>query len=436
MEQPFVLIAEDDPAGRLYMEMALRESGYGVRGAADGAEALRAIEERVPDAVVTDLRMPRLDGLALLGRIGERWGRLPVIVVTVEEDVATVVEAVRQGAVNYLVKPVSPPVLRDAVRKALLLASAPPPVEPALDGIVGMSKAIAGVREHIRLAARTDVNVLITGETGTGKELAARAIHGASNLRDGPFVAHNCAATPRDLFDSEFFGHRRGAFTGADRDHTGLLERAHGGVLFLDELESLDGGRQATLLRVMDDGEVLPLGAGEPRRVSVRFLAATNRDAPGMIRDGSLREDLYYRLRGIEIALPPLRDRREDIPLLACHFLDDPGGAFTPLAMQALVASPWPGNVRQLRNVVRRAQAAAAGSPIAVHRLGLGRAEAEVLGKGVPGATLRDVERAAILRALGEAGGNRTLAARSLGIDRSTLRRKITDLGIESGRRA
>jgi DNA-binding NtrC family response regulator len=432
---PTLLIVDDDPVAALYAETVLRQEGYVVQTAPSGVEALLSIDFEPPDAVVTDLRMPEMNGLELLHQIALRWPGLPVILLTVDEDVATVVEAVQLGAVNYLVKPVAPHVLADAVRKALagrLRSSA----AGALAEIVGESRAIVEVRHRVELAARTDVHVLVTGETGTGKELVARAIHRSSILPQGPFIAHNCAATPRELFDSQFFGHRRGAFTGAERDHVGLIEQADGGVLLLDELETLSPEHQAKLLRVLDDGEIRPVGSTESRRVCVRFIAATNRDPGPMIREGCLRQDLYYRLRGIEIRLPPLRERREDIPLLAAHFLKD-RASLLPKALSTLGAFSWPGNVRQLRNVLRRAIAAAGGGRIGVQHLRL--SEEEGTGAAPSGAwsapeagTLRDIERQAIVRMLEACCGNRTLAAHRLGIDRSTLRRKIAELGINA----
>jgi DNA-binding NtrC family response regulator len=292
----------------------------------------------------------------------------------------------------------------------------------------------------VTLAAGSSVPVLITGETGTGKELVARAIHRYSPLSAGPFVAHNCAVMPRDLFESQFFGHRRGSFTGAERDHEGLLVRADGGVLFLDEVQALLLEHQAKLLRVLDDGEVLPIGATRAARIAVRFLAATNRDPREMIEAGELREDLYYRLCGFEIRLPPLRERRGDIPLLALHFLGSAAPGFRPDAMEALTHAAWPGNVRQLRNAVASAAAAAGGAEISLRHLSLEAEDRAAATGGNGGATpealrgtLRDVERRAIVQALADSEGNRSLAARLLGIDRSTLRRKLKEYDLEDG---
>jgi len=330
-------------------------------------------------------------------------------------------------------------VVSSAVEKALAYRTPETSADRSIPELIGKSKSILEVRHRVVLAARSDVHVLITGDTGTGKELVSRAIHTHSALSTGPFVAHNCALAPRDLFESEFFGHRRGSFTGAERDHQGLLRQAHGGVLFLDELETLLPVHQAKLLRVIDDGEVRPVRSEQAERVDVRFLAATNRDPRVMIEEQTLREDLYYRLRGIEIMLPPLADRQDDISLLATHFAGEESPGFTTDAMQALVEAPWPGNVRQLRNVVQGAVAVAGGTRIGVSHLALERGDARggpgpasEPGSAFPrGATLREIERQAILQALEDSDGNRTRAAKQLDIDRSTLRRKIQDYGID-----
>jgi two-component system response regulator AtoC len=437
-----VLVVEDEPEASRYLELLLEEQGFETQESADGVEALVALESRSFDLMISDLRMPRMDGLELVSRVRQRWPELPVIVITADSDVSHVVEAVQLGAVNYLVKPASPAVVSAAVWKALAVRASPFSSDRGFPEIVGASRGIVEVRHRVALAARSDVHVLITGETGTGKELVARAIHRASPLAAGAFVAHNCAMAPRDLFESAFFGHRRGAFTGAARDHAGLLSQANGGVLFLDELESLAPEQQAKLLRVLDDGEVRPVGSETAQQVSVRFLAATNRDPLEVIRAGSLREDLYYRLRGFEIHLPPLRERREDIPLLATHFLGDDAAGFSPDAMEALARPCWPGNVRELMNAVRSAKTAAGEAKIGLRHLPLELSNEPARGAAplassdsAPseplGTTLQELERRAILRTLEGCNGNRTTAARLLGIDRSTLRRKIREFGLD-----
>jgi len=432
-----LLIVEDDHAAARYAAAALREECADIRTVGSGAEALLATEARLPDLILLDLGLPDLDGLELLEILKQRWPEVLVILLTATREISTVVDAVQRGAVNYLVKPVAPAVLSAATRRALATSAAPRSACGTVGlPIVGASKPILEVRHLVALAARSDVNVLITGATGTGKELVARAIHRLSGLSCGPFVAHNCSLTPPDLFESQFFGHRRGSFTGAERDQRGLLEESDGGILFLDELECLSMPHQAKLLRVLDDGEVRSVGSSESRHVSVRFLAATNREPDEMIRDGVLREDLYYRLRGLEIRLPLLRERREDIPLLASHFLGDGRGALAHDALAALHGYSWPGNVRELRNVVRRALSFAPGRAIAARDLGLRTASAaDRWGPSVPGSSgvehgraLQEAERRAIDQVLRECGGNRNRAARALGIDRSTLRRKLRRL--------
>ncbi len=434
-----ILVAEDERASGEYLKLLLEEMGFEVRLTGNGVEALLALEAGVFDLVITDLRMPSMDGFELLTHLGQRWPDLPAIVLTANEDVSDVIDAIRLGAVNYLVKPATPSSVGLAVERALLTRRRSVIADATVPELVGQSKAMVEVRHRVLMAARSDVHVLVTGDTGTGKELVSRAIHTHSGLSKGPFVAHNCALSPSDLFESEFFGHRRGAFTGADRDRRGLLREAHEGVLFLDELETLDPGFQAKLLRVIDDGEVRPVGAEKAERVNVRFVAATNREAQVMIDEGSLREDIYYRLRGIEIRLPAIADRREDIPMLVSHFDRDGADSFTPEAMEALCRAPLPGNIRQLRNIVQGARAAAGDSPVGMLHLPadqLGRGGASALtgtgAGGIPrGISLRELERRAILQALEDCDANRTRAAKLLEIDRSTLRRKMAEYEIE-----
>ncbi|MBY0399685.1 sigma-54 dependent transcriptional regulator [Myxococcota bacterium] len=430
-----IMVAEDEPGSADYLRLLLEGRGHAVRLAANGVEALLALEARPFDLVITDLRMPSMDGFELLAHLAQRWPDLPAIVLTANEDVEDVVEAIRLGAVNYLLKPATPASVGIAVDRALLTRKRASGASRTVPELIGSSRAMVEVRHRILMAARSDVHVLVTGATGTGKELVSRAIHTHSGLAKGPFVAHNCALSPSDLFESEFFGHRRGSFTGADRDRKGLLREAHEGVLFLDELETLDLGFQAKLLRVIDDGEVRPVGAEKAERVSVRFVAATNREARVMIEEGSLREDLYYRLRGIEIKLPSLAQRRDDIPLLIAHF-DKPGSAgFTPEAIETLCRIDLPGNVRQLRNLVQGARAAAGDAIVGARHLPIEAGQASVRGPvsdAVPrGLTLREIERRAIAQALEDCQGNRSQAAKLLDIDRSTLRRKMQEYGIE-----
>ncbi|MFL2935409.1 MAG: sigma-54-dependent transcriptional regulator [Myxococcota bacterium] len=438
-----ILIVDDEESASEYLRLILEEEGFSVRTTANGVEALIALETNSFDLVISDIRMPQMDGLELLAHLQQRWPEMPALMLTANDGVGDIVEAIQLGAINYLVKPASRPVLLVAVERALRarpLESAPDASVPEL---VGETAAITEVRHRVVMAARSDVHVMVTGDTGTGKELVARAIHRLSAQSEGPFVPHNCALAPAELFESEFFGHRRGSFTGAERDHVGLLRQAHGGVLFLDELEAMPAAHQAKLLRVIDDGEVRPLGAEKSEVVSVRFVAATNRDPALMMEERTLREDLYYRLRGIEIVLPTLEERSEDIPRLARHFSGESGLGFTPEALEALCAAPWPGNVRQLRNMVQGARAIAGEGRIGLADLPIqaapgsapgsvpGSDPAILLSDAPRGTSLREVECWAIKQALADCGGNRTRTAEVLEIDRSTLRRKMAEYEIE-----
>jgi DNA-binding NtrC family response regulator len=444
-----VLLVEDDDASAASLRVTLEESGRRVRVERSAARALESIEREVPCLVIAAIEGPGGAGLHLITEIRTRRADVPVIALSPRADVPTIVDVVQRGAVDYLVKPVPQDALLAAVRGAF--ARSPRPAagtaHPEVAEIVGTSDAAVAVRRAVVLASSADVNVVIVGDTGTGKELVARAIHRLSGKAPGRFVAHNCALTAPELFDSEMFGHSRGAFTGAHRARTGLLREADGGTLFLDELECLSLSHQAKLLRVLDNGEVRPVGAEEAEPVSVRFLAATNRSPDAMIAAGELREDLYYRLRGFEVHLPPLRERLADIAPLAAHFLRARGKQLTARAAQRLERCAWPGNVRQLRNVLHRAASVAPGDRIDEEHLDVGAVSpaAGAAGSSRPPprgsrpppddvGRLEAIERAAIVRALDLHGGNRTRAAESLGIHRSTLRRKLRELDLERRR--
>ncbi|MEE2665239.1 MAG: sigma-54 dependent transcriptional regulator [Myxococcota bacterium] len=437
------MAVDDDRSARGYLQLLLEQEGYETVTAGNGVEALVELEQGHFDLLISDLDMPEMGGAELMSHVSQRWSDLPVIVITAASEVAEIVEIVQRGATDYLVKPAAPGAVISSVARALAARPAYAVRDETLSAIVGTSKAIVEVRHRVTLAARSNVPVLITGDTGTGKELVARAIHASSACADGQFVPHNCAVSPRELFESQFFGHRKGAFTGADQDHLGLLREADAGMLFLDELETLDSMFQAKLLRVLDDGEVRPVGSEKTYRVSVRFVAATNCEPREMLADGSLREDLYYRLRGFEVRLPRLAERRQDIPALTRHFLEA-GPDPTPEAMAILEAAPWPGNVRELRNVVVSAAAVANGRAIEPGQLPAGLETGRDAGTEerlsapavLPGGSLalRDVERRAILDVMERCGGNRSKAARLLEIDRSTLRRKLQEFEIDAKR--
>jgi DNA-binding NtrC family response regulator len=465
-ETSLVLVVDDDATSARYLALAL-QGATRTRVAASGIDALLCMERELPDVVVSDLQMPGMNGIELLELIKQRWPSIPVVLATVEEDVSLVVEAVQKGAFNYLIKPVAPAVLISVVARALAHAARAEPTLPDDQSeIVGVSQCAVRLRHAVAIAARSDINVVIIGETGTGKELVSRSTHRLAGVAGAPFVPHNCALTPPEMFDSEFFGHRRGAFTGADRDRVGLLRQADRGILFLDELECLSLANQAKLLRVLDDGEVRPVGSDHARPVNVRFLTATNRPPEVLLARGELREDLYYRLRGLEIRVPTLRDRREDIPYLAGHFMRDTALTLTAEAVEALVLCSWPGNIRQLRNVLRaaatrtssvhidlqhldltgcdvltepppsgrittippsatRSAGSASNWPtVAAHSATLGQDAPHLTGAATP-SSLGDAERRQILDTLEHYGGNLSRAAVALGVHRSTLRRKL-----------
>ena len=327
-----------------------------------GEEALGRLAASVPDLVITDMRMGGMDGLALFEAVNRRHPALPVIILTAHGNIPDAVNATRKGVYSYLTKPFEARTLMIEVERALELAA--PSSEGEEDwrvGIVTRSPALERVLAEARMVARNDAALLVSGESGTGKELLARAVHEASNRRDAPFIAVNCGAIPEALLESELFGHVKGSFTGALRDHKGLFQSAEGGTLFLDEIGDMPLPLQVKLLRVLQEREVRPVGSAQSIKVNVRVISATHRDLRAEIAAGRFREDLYYRLNVVGLTLPPLAARREDIPLLANHFLallaaryGRAGGSFAPEAMQRLVAGAWKGNVRELQNVVEK----------------------------------------------------------------------------------
>jgi two-component system, NtrC family, response regulator AtoC len=434
-----VLVVDDDPASRDLLRKVLATEGHQVVTAADGREALAELARQPADLVVSDIRMPDLDGVQLLERMREAAPRVPVILVTAFGDVEGAVEAIRRGAFDYLAKPYDVDAIRLVVRRALAQAAlAAENLELRqqvrekyrLEGIVGRSEPMLQVFKTAARVAQSDATVLIEGESGTGKELVARAIHAASRRAGGPFVAIDCGALAEGVLESELFGHARGAFTGAQATRRGLFEEAGHGTLFLDEMGDVGPGLQARLLRALQEGEVRRVGANEAIPVDVRVVAATNKDLARQVKEGRFREDLYYRINVVTLRLPPLRERREDIPLLAEHFAAKhgrpEGAAITPPARELLLAYDWPGNVRELENVIARA--------LALNHSGLVVPEdlpdrLRGLPPAVPAArsaerpTLAEVERRYAAQVLAETGGNKTHAAEILGIDRKTLYR-------------
>jgi DNA-binding NtrC family response regulator len=436
-----ILVADDDAVARELLAEVLTREGYRVRAAAGGAEAIALAEREVFDVALIDLRMPDVDGLAVLARIRRLDPAPPVFILTAFAAIETAIEAIRQGAYDYLSKPFRVDEIKLAVRRVLetqRLVRENREYRRELQGRYGVDRLLGQSPEMVtiyRLVARVaalDTTVLIQGETGTGKELVARAIHYASPRAERPFVAIDCAALPESLFESELFGHERGAFTGAVGSRRGLLETADGSTCFLDEIGELPLGLQAKLLRVIQERTLRRVGGNEPIAVNVRLIAATNRDLRKRVEEGTFREDLYYRLNGVTIVMPPLRERGTDIPLLAHDFMQryaaaagKPLEGFAPDALKLLSGYRWPGNVRELEHAVERAVALARSAVILPEDLPPEiRAETprppELPARRM---TLDELRRWYVATVLEETGGNKLRAAELLGIDRRTLYR-------------
>jgi two-component system NtrC family response regulator len=440
-----ILVVDDDASVRRVVEMQLAEAGYDVALAASGDEALRKLLEQRPKLLITDLRMPGLDGLALLRRIADDEIQTTVIIVTAFGTIETAVQAMRLGAYDYVTKPIDYEALLLAVHRAMERQNLLDEVRNlrsvldrryGFDSIIGHSKALLRVLEMAARVAQHDTTVLINGETGTGKELLARAIHQNSRRRNQPFVTINCGAIPRELIEAELFGFTRGAFTGAAANKPGKVEMADGGTLFLDEIGELPLEAQVKLLRLIQQGELERVGATAPKIINVRIVAATHRNLAAMVEDGTFREDLFYRLAVVPLYLPPLRERREDIAEIA-EFLfrkaKEKHGMMTlriaPALMARLSAHRWPGNVRELENVIERMIVLSNGDAITEDDLPQelrGSATASgpssfLLDLPEEGISLEAVERELLLRALERFNGNQTQAARYLDISRRTL---------------
>ncbi|MCU0988124.1 MAG: sigma 54-interacting transcriptional regulator [Xanthomonadales bacterium] len=364
-QPPAVLVVDDDADLLQLMTLRLQRAGFAVQTAISGAEALKRLSERQPRAVVTDLRMDGLDGLELLAEIESRYPVLPVVLMTAHGTIPDAVRATRLGAYAFLTKPIDDKELIACLRQAMALGGGEARVPGGADSsrawraeIITRSPTMESLLRQAELAGASDASILIESASGTGKELLARAIHAASPRSGQPFVTVNCSAIPESLFESEVFGHVKGAFTGAHQDRKGLFQQAHAGTLFLDEVGDMPLTGQVKLLRSLQQQSVRPVGASADLRVDVRVIAATHHDLEANVARGTFREDLYYRLNVIRLRLPTLEQRREDIPLLVGHFLqkfksDGVATGFSPGAMECLVAASWPGNVRQLANVVQ-----------------------------------------------------------------------------------
>jgi two-component system response regulator PilR (NtrC family) len=441
-----ILIAEDEQVLRETLAKLLESEGYEVQQAEDGKQAYQMLVDDPAHLVISDIRMPELDGLQLLSRIVQLGSNIPVIMVTAYGTVDNAVEAMRKGAWDYLLKPVQFDDLLLKVKRALEYEEMSRQREVLTEQLAGgstfhdlVSEApnMQALFEQVKKLSSVKSSVLIVGESGTGKELFARAIHYNGATRAKPFVAVNCGAIPESLIESELFGHRKGAFTGAIRDKTGLFEAANGGTLFLDEISTLPMAVQSSLLRVLEDRQVTPVGDTKPRPIDLRVIAASNQDLEEMVREEEFREDLYFRINVIMLTLPPLRQRKGDIPLLVQHFIDKYTNemnkqvrGITAGAMRAMLSHEWRGNVRELENVIERAVIFAEGREIDVQDLPFSAKEEE----GEPSEDLKDAlrqfERQHIVYSLRRHNYDKNETAKQLGIGISSLYRKLDELGI------
>ncbi|MCU7346825.1 sigma-54-dependent response regulator transcription factor ZraR [Escherichia albertii] len=433
-----ILVVDDDISHCTILQALLRGWGYNVALANSGRQALAQVREQVFDLVLCDVRMAEMDGIATLKEIKALNPAIPVLIMTAYSSVETAVEALKTGALDYLIKPLDFDNLQATLEKALAhthcVDAEMPAVSASQFGMVGKSAAMQHLLSEIALVAPSEATVLIHGDSGTGKELVARAIHASSACREKPLVALNCAALNESLLESELFGHEKGAFTGADKRREGRFVEADGGTLFLDEIGDISPMMQVRLLRAIQEREVQRVGSNQTIPVDVRLIAATHRDLAEEVNAGRFRRDLYYRLNVVAIEVPSLRQRREDIPLLADHFLQrfaernrKAVKGFTPQAMDLLIHYDWPGNIRELENAVERAVVLLTGEYISERELPLA-----IAGTPIPMAQSQDiqplveVEKEMILAALEKTGGNKTEAARQLGITRKTLLAKLS----------
>ncbi|HSW15035.1 MAG TPA: sigma-54 dependent transcriptional regulator [Solimonas sp.] len=458
MNQRRVLVVDDEANMRRVLEIMLSRRGYRTLSAEDGRGALAQLQDQAVDLVISDLRMPGMNGIELLRALRDAGIDVPLIIITAQGSIETAVEAMRLGACDYLLRPFDTEALDLAIGRVFAVREMQQQnrflrdeLERPWEGLVGSSVAMQRVRQQVAQVAPTRASVLLTGETGTGKEVVARAIHRASPRRDQLFVPINCAAIPADILESELFGHEKGAFTGALRERIGKFELARGGTVFLDEITEMPIALQSKLLRVLQEGVVERLGGNTPIELDLRVVAATNRVARQAVHDGRLREDLYYRLNVFAIELPPLRDRLEDLPELAAHLLHacHPGPrrpAITAQALEYLQQYHWPGNVRELGNMIERATILGGGGPLDLAHFPLD--EAVATGEpAVPAAAamapeggnldmdaaVEALERRLIAEALRQSGGNKTRAAQLLHISERSIWYKLKKYGMNSG---
>lgn len=436
-----ILIADDEEGIREFLGESLEKEGHEIVLAADGAEALALARAEPFDVVLTDLKMPKLDGMSLVRTLRVEQPDVEIIVLTAFGDVATAVEAMKLGVFDYLQKPVSSPkAVRELVQHALgrrkQMAPPHPDGPPAKSALTFGAPSMVPVVAALTKVAKSGATVLLQGESGTGKEVAARMLHETSPRRAEPFVAINCAVLTESLLESELFGHEKGAFTGAHAQRRGRIELADGGTFFLDEVGELKASLQAKLLRVLEERQFERLGGSQVIDVDVRWVAATHRDLRAMVKEGTFREDLYHRLAVFPIRLPPLRERREDIvPLARALVRELANGASPPRIDDALAerlrAENWPGNVRELRNALERAMILADGDVLRPEHLWLESTESPTSSAPAQGGSLEDMEKSAIEQTLREVSGNRKAAAAKLGIGLRTLYEKLKRYGIK-----
>jgi DNA-binding NtrC family response regulator len=452
--KPSVLVVDDESGILDSLNILLRNEGFAPQLAHGGRAGLEALSETRPDIVLTDIRMPNIGGVEILAAARQNDPDMPVILMTAQATLQSAMQAVNEGAFYYIQKPFRNDELIAILRRAAEQRNLRAENRSLKQAIrrhergdsarpVGTSKAWLDIVRLVETVAPTDSTILIQGESGTGKEVIARYIHELSARTEGPFLSINCGALPESLLESELFGHVKGSFTGAHRDKVGLFGAATKGTFFLDEIGETTPATQVKLLRALQHREVIPVGSTEAVPVDARVVAATNRDLDEEIRTGNFRSDLYYRLNVISLHLPPLRQRREDIPLLAEHFLqrtaglrNEPAKRLTDEALEVLTEYQWPGNVRELENALERAVILTTGLDIDVallpERVTQRKAEPLISARTPPNPTLEAVERAYIMWVLQSEGGNKSRAAEALGIDPSTLYRKLTRYGVEA----
>ena len=453
-----ILITDDESSLRLLLSCFLENAGFDVKDAENGNDCLVKTREFSPDLILLDLEMPVMDGLETLMALKVEGYQGKIIIMTAYGSIPSTVEAMKTGAFHYMTKPFANEELllniekaleHDKIEKELDQARLRLDEKYSIEGIITRNPLMEKVLETVKRVADSEISVMITGESGTGKELVANALHQYSKRKNKAFIPLNCGSLPHNLIESELFGYRKGAFTGADSSKEGLVERAHGGTLFLDEIGEMGMEAQVKLLRFAQSGEYIPLGDTRSRKVDPRLIAATNRNLEEAIKEGRFRQDLYYRLNVVNLVLPPLRERKEDIPLLVNHFSSKYQenskknlASFSPQTMRVLQQHHWPGNIRELENVVNAALVLAAGDHVTPEELSMAMPHEPSFKPQIrEGATLQEivqkqqaeVERLAIVEALDECQGNQTKAARKLGIGRNTLMRKMKKYHIMVG---